>query len=45
MFITQNFSIGARDINSSKELTNTALLSYLEDIACIHSEMARIWNF
>lgn len=40
MFVNHNFFIGARDINSSKELNNTALLSYLEDIACIHSEMA-----
>lgn len=39
MFVEHNFFIGARDINSLKELTNTALLSYLEDIACIHSDM------
>ena len=26
--------------NPLKELTNTALLSYLEDVACIHSEIA-----
>ncbi len=40
MFVERNFFVGARDINSLKELTNTALLSYLEDIACIHSEIA-----
>lgn len=40
MIVEHNFFVGARDINSFKELTNTALLSYLEDIACIHSEMA-----
>lgn len=39
MFVNHNFFVGARDINSFRELTNTALLSYLEDIACIHSEM------
>lgn len=40
MFVEHNFFVGARDINSLKELTNTALLSYLEDVACIHSEIA-----
>ncbi len=40
MFVEHNFFVGARDINSLKELTNTSLLSYLEDIACIHSEIA-----
>lgn len=39
MFVEHKFFVGARDINSLKELTNTGLLSYLEDIACIHSEM------
>lgn len=40
MFVEHNFFVGARDINSLKNLTNKGLLSYLEDIACIHSEIA-----
>lgn len=40
MFVEHKFFVGARDINSLKELTNTGLLSYLEDVACIHSEFA-----
>lgn len=40
MFVEHNFFVGARDINFLKELKNTSLLSYLEDIACIHSEIA-----
>lgn len=39
MFVEHKFFVGARDINSLKKLTNKGLLSYLEDIACIHSEM------
>lgn len=40
MVVEHKFFVGARDINSFRELTNTALLSYLEDVACIHSEIA-----
>ena len=40
MFIEHDFYVGLRDINTSKELSNTALLSYLEDVACMHSEIA-----
>lgn len=39
MFVEHKFFVGARDINSLKNLTNKGLLSYLEDIACIHSEI------
>lgn len=40
MFVEQKFYVGLSDINNLKELTNSKLLSYLENIACIHSEMA-----
>ena len=40
MFIEHDFYVGLRDINTSKDLSNTALLSYLEDVACMHSEIA-----
>jgi medium-chain acyl-[acyl-carrier-protein] hydrolase len=40
MFVEHKVYVGARDINSLKELTNTSLLSYLEDVACMHSEIA-----
>lgn len=40
MFIEHNFYVGLRDINYLKELSNTSLLSYLEDVACMHSEIA-----
>lgn len=40
MFVERDFYIGLRDINSKLELKNTGLLSYLEDVACIHSEIA-----
>lgn len=40
MFVEHKFYVGLRDINSSKELKNTSLLSYLEDVACMHSEIA-----
>lgn len=39
MFVEHKFFVGARDINTLKELSNTSLLSYLEDVACMHSEM------
>lgn len=40
MFVENKFYVGLRDINSLKELKNTSLLSYLEDVACMHSEIA-----
>lgn len=39
MFVEHKFYVGLRDINQNKELSNTGLLSYLEDIASMHSEM------
>ena len=39
MFVEHKFYVGLRDINKNKELSNTGLLSYLEDIASMHSEM------
>lgn len=40
MFVENNFYVGLRDINNLQELKNTGLLSYLEDVACMHSEIA-----
>lgn len=40
MFVEHKFYVGLRDINYLKELSNTSLLSYLEDVACMHSEIA-----
>lgn len=40
MFVEHEFYVGLRDINNLKELSNTSLLSYLEDVACMHSEIA-----
>ncbi len=40
MFVEHEFYVGLRDINYLKELSNTSLLSYLEDVACMHSEIA-----
>lgn len=40
MFVEHSFFIGLRDINKNKKLSNTSLLSYLEDVACMHSEIA-----
>ncbi len=37
MFIEQEYYIGYRDVNFSKELTNTSLLSFLENTAGKHS--------
>lgn len=39
MFVEHNFFVGISHINTLRELTNTALLSYLEDMGLIHSEM------
>lgn len=38
MFVEHNIFVGISHINSLRELTNTALLSYLEDMGLIHSE-------
>lgn len=40
MFVEHKFYIGLSDINTEKELTNTCLLRYLEDVAGLHSELA-----
>ena len=40
MKVNHKFYIGLRDINSKLELTNTGILACLEDIACMHSELA-----
>lgn len=40
MFVEHKFYIGLSDINTEKELTNTCLLKYLEDVAGLHSELA-----
>lgn len=40
MFVEHKFYIGLSDINIEKELTNTCLLRYLEDVAGLHSEIA-----
>lgn len=40
MFVEHNFYVGLRDINCLRELSNTSLLAYLEDVACMHSEIA-----
>ena len=40
MFVEHNFFVCLSDINSQKELTNTCLLRYLEDVAGLHSEIA-----
>ncbi len=40
MFVENKFYVGLRDITPLKQLKNTSLLSYLEDTACMHSEIA-----
>ena len=40
MLVENKFYVGLRDINNLQELKNTGLLSYLEDVACMHSEIA-----
>lgn len=40
MFVEHKFYVGLSDINTEKELTNTCLLRYLEDVAGLHSEIA-----
>lgn len=39
MFVEHDFFVGISHINTLRELTNTSLLSYLEDMGLIHSEM------
>ena len=40
MKVKYDFYIGYRDTNSKRELTNTALLAYLENVGGIHSRFA-----
>ena len=40
MIVNHKFYVGLRDINSNLELTNTGILACLEDVACMHSEIA-----
>lgn len=40
MYVEHKFYVGLRDINNLKELKNTSLLAYLEDVASMHSEIA-----
>lgn len=40
MFVEHKFYVGLSDVNHNKELLNTSLLRYLEDIAGMHSEIA-----
>lgn len=40
MFIEHNVFIGLRDVGVNNKVTNTALLSYLEDAGGIHSNLA-----
>ena len=37
MFVEQEYYVGYRDVNLSKELTNTSLLAFLENTAGKHS--------
>lgn len=39
MFVEHNFFVGISHINTLSQLNNTSLLSYLEDMGLIHSEM------
>ena len=40
MIVEHNFYVGLRDININNNLTNTGFLACLEDVACMHSEIA-----
>lgn len=40
MRVEHNNYIGIRDVNKKLEVTNTGILAALEDVACIHSEIA-----
>lgn len=40
MFVEKEFFVGLRDVEKGNKLSNTALLSYLEDIGGIHSNIA-----
>ena len=40
MFIEHNVFIGFRDVGVNNKVTNTALLSYLEDAGGVHSDLA-----
>ena len=38
MIFEQNYTVGSRDIEHNHKATNKALLKYMEDIACKHSD-------
>lgn len=40
MVITEKYKIGIRDINENAEVRNKAILGYLEEIGCKHSDKA-----
>ena len=40
MQIEQEFKLGIKDIGINNKLTNYALLSFLEEIGCYHSDLA-----
>lgn len=37
-FFTYNFDIALKDVDKTNKITNQTLLSFMEDIACMHSE-------
>ena len=39
MILEREYSIGPRDVGTSNLLTNSGMLSILEDIACLHSDI------
>lgn len=40
MIVSEKYKIGIRDINENVEVRNKALLGYLEEIGCKHSDLA-----
>lgn len=43
MFVEHKIFIGLRDVALDNKVTNTALLSYLEDAGGVHSNLVRLW--
>ena len=39
MIFEKEYTVGNRDIENSKKATNKAIMKYLENIACSHSDM------
>ena len=39
MFIEKEFFVGLRDLENRNKLSNTSLLSYLEDMGGVHSNL------